>query len=206
MKFKYVKPRFKKKNNPKVGLIALSTDLTIEKDFYSICHNLPIDVFVNRIHNYNPLTKKNLLRMSNQIEPVTKKILPGQKIKTIAYGCTSGAIAIGSDKIKKKINLVKPNSYVTTPIISTMKAIKKMKIKKIAIFTPYSKSLNKSFIKYFSKKKIEIISFSSFNLENDNEIGAVDPNYLLKVLSQINLKKSRCTFRLLHSFTDLKDT
>ena len=60
---KYISPKFKKKSNPKVGLLALSTDLTIEKDFYSICHKLPLDVFVNRIHNENPLTKENLSKM-----------------------------------------------------------------------------------------------------------------------------------------------
>ena len=54
LKSKYIKPKFKKKTNPKVGLLALSTDLTIEKDFQAICHKLPFDLFVNRIHNENP--------------------------------------------------------------------------------------------------------------------------------------------------------
>ena len=53
---KYVTPQFKKAFNPKIGLITLSTDLTMESDFYSIIRDLPIDVFVNRIKNYNPLT------------------------------------------------------------------------------------------------------------------------------------------------------
>ena len=58
IKSKYIKPKFKEKYNPKVGLLALTTNLTIEKDFNSICNQLPIDVFVNRIHNENPLLKK----------------------------------------------------------------------------------------------------------------------------------------------------
>ena len=83
--------------------MALSTDLTIERDFQSICHSLPINLFVNRIHNENPLTKENLLKMYDQLESITEKILPGEKINTVAYGCTSGTIAIGEDKIKEKI-------------------------------------------------------------------------------------------------------
>ena len=31
--FKHIPPKFKKNFNPKVGLIALSTDYTIESDF-----------------------------------------------------------------------------------------------------------------------------------------------------------------------------
>ena len=33
IKSNYIKPEFKKESNPKVGLLALSTDLTIERDF-----------------------------------------------------------------------------------------------------------------------------------------------------------------------------
>ena len=151
---KYVTPQFKKVFNPKIGLITLSTDLTMESDFYSIIRDLPIDVFVNRIKNYNPLTKENLLKMYEQLESVTKDILPDEKINTVAYGCTSGTIAIGKDKIEEKIQLAKPGCYVTTPITSAIKAINKMKIKKIAVFTPYPESVNKTIFEYFSKKNI----------------------------------------------------
>ena len=191
---KHVAPQFKKIFNPKIGLITLSTDLTMESDFYSINKDLPIDIFVNRIKNYNPLTKENLLKMYNQLESVTKDILPNEKINTIAYGCTSGTIAIGKEKIKEKIQIAKPGCYITTPITSAIKAINKMKIKKIAIFTPYPDSVNKSVFEYFSKEKIEVLSFSSFNLDSDLEIGKVDPNYLLEVLTKMEISDAEGLF------------
>ena len=194
MKLNYIKPEFKKEFNPKIGLITLSTDLTMESDFYSIINNLPIDVFVNRIKNYNPLTKENLLKMYDQLESVAKDILPNEKINTIAYGCTSGTIAIGKEKIKEKIQIAKPGCYITTPITSAIKAINKMKIKKIAIFTPYPDSVNKSVFEYFSKEKIEVLSFSSFNLDSDLEIGKVDPNYLLEVLTKMEISDAEGLF------------
>ena len=194
MKPNFIKPEFKKEFNPKIGLITLSTDLTMESDFYSIIKNLPIDVFVNRIKNYNPLTKENLLKMYDQLESVTKDILPNEKINTIAYGCTSGTIAIGKEKIKEKIQIAKPGCYITTPITSAIKAINKMKIKKIAIFTPYPESVNKSVFEYFSKEKIEVLSFSSFNLDSDLEIGKVDPNYLLEVLTKMETSSAEGLF------------
>ena len=194
MKPNYIKPEFKKEFNPKIGLITLSTDLTMESDFYSIINNLPIDVFVNRIKNYNPLTKENLLKMYDQLESVTKDILPNEKINTIAYGCTSGTIAIGKEKIKEKIQIAKPGCYITTPITSAIKAINKMKIKKIAIFTPYPDFVNKTVFEYFSKEKIEVLSFSSFNLDSDLEIGKVDPNYLLEVLTKMEISDAEGLF------------
>tara|TARA_Y100000310_G_C20525558_1_gene735826 strand:+ start:243 stop:992 length:750 start_codon:yes stop_codon:yes gene_type:complete len=194
IKPKYVAPKFKKKTNPKVGLLALSTDLTIESDFQSICQKLPFDLFVNRIHNENPLTKENLLKMYAQIESVTEKILPGQKINTIAYACTSGTIAIGEDKVKEKVQLVKPDCYVTTPITSAIKAFKEMNVKKIALFTPYPESVNKIILEYFNRKNINIISFSTFNIDLDEDIASVDPKHLSETLIKLDINDADALF------------
>jgi len=191
---KYIVPKLKKKTNPKVGLLALSTDLTIESDFQSICQKLPLDLFVNRIHNENPLTKENLLKMHEQIESVTEKILPGQKINTVAYACTSGTIAIGEDRVKEKVQLAKPNCYVTTPITSAIKAFKKMNLKKIALFTPYPESVNKTILEYFSRKNINIVSFGTFNIDLDEDIASVDPKHLLETLIKLDINDADALF------------
>ena len=44
-----------------------------------------------------------LKKMADDIPEVTKNILPDQKLDCVAYGCTSGTIAIGEDKVKEKI-------------------------------------------------------------------------------------------------------
>ena len=194
IKSNYIEPKFKKKINPKIGLLALSTDLTIESDFQSVCQKLPLDLFVNRIHNENPLTKENLMKMHDQIEPVTKKILPGQKINTVAYACTSGTIAIGEDKVKEKVQLAKPGCYVTTPITSALKAFTEMNVKKIALFTPYPESVNKTILEYFNRKNINIISFSTFNIDLDKDIASVDPKHLLETLIKLDLSDADALF------------
>ena len=192
--FKHYDAKFKKELNPKVGLIALSTDQTIEGDFNNICKNLPLNIFINRIHNQNPLTKENLLKMQNDLESVTNKILPDEKVNTIAYGCTSGTIAIGEKNVKEKILSAKPGCYVTTPVTSAMKAFQKMNIKKIALFTPYPDAVNKTILEYFTKKNIEVSSFASLNLNLDTEFANVDPNYILEISSKLETKNADALF------------
>ena len=194
MAIKHYDAKFKKELNPKVGLIALSTDQTIEKDFKNICSNLPLDIFINRIHNQNPLTKENLLKMREDLASVTKKILPDEKLNTIAYGCTSGTIAIGENNVKEKILSVKPGSYVTTPVTSAIKAFNQLKINKIALFTPYPEAVNKTILDYFNKKNIEISSFTSLNLNLDSEFANVDPNYILEISSKLEMKNADALF------------
>ena len=144
-----VEPKYNFNSNPRIGLIVLASDFMIEKDFINVIKNKDIDFFVNRIECYNPLTSENLIKMSKKVTEVTKDILPDQKIDCVVYGCTSGTIAAGYNSIEKKVKLAKPEAKVTTPSTAAVKALKKLKIKKIAVFTPYIKDLNNDVIEFF---------------------------------------------------------
>ena len=194
MKLTKIEPKYLKKHNPRIGLITLASDFRIEKDFNNVIYGKEIDLFSNRIHCYNPLTNQTLKKMADDITNVTKDILPDQKLDCVAYGCTSGTIAAGYSSIYDKVNLAKPNTKVTTPITSAIKALKKLSIKKISVFTPYTDEINQSVIKYFKKENIEVVSLSYFDIASDLDIGKVDQNYLFEVLSKIDLSESDALF------------
>jgi len=194
MNLNKIEPKFISKANPRIGLITLSSDFRIEKDFNSVIYGRDIDLYVNRIHCYNPLTNETLARMADDITDVVNDILPDQKIDCVAYGCTSGTIAAGYNTIKTKINLAKPEAKVTTPITATIKALKKLNIKKISIFTPYTKIINDSVLDYFNKENIIINSLTYFDIASDLDIGKVDESYLFKVLAKIDLSESDALF------------
>ena len=194
MKLNKIEPKFISKSNPRIGLITLGSDFRIEKDFNNIIYGRDIDLYVNRIHCYNPLTNETLAKMADDITDVTKDILPDQKIDCVAYGCTSGTVAAGYDTIKSKINLAKPESKVTTPITAAVKAINKLGIKKISIFTPYTKTINDSVVNYFEKENIIVNSLTYFDIDSDLDIGKVDEDYLFDVLSKIELEDSDALF------------
>ena len=194
MKFTKIEPKFVKKHNPRIGLIALASDFRIEKDFNNVIYGKNIDLYCNRIHCYNPLTNETLKKMADDIPRVTKDILPDQKIDCVAYGCTSGTVAAGYDTIKSKINLAKPESKVTTPITAAVKALNKLSLNKISIFTPYTKTINDSVVNYFTEQNIVINSLTYFDIDSDLDIGKVDENYLFEVLSQIDLNDSDALF------------
>jgi len=194
MKLDKVEPKYIEKTNPRIGLITLGSDFRIEKDFNNVIYGKDIDLYVNRIHCYNPLTNETLAKMADDITDVTKDILPDQKIDCVAYGCTSGTIAAGYDVIEKNIKLAKPDAKVTTPITSAIKALKTFDIGKISVFTPYTKSINDSIINYFNKENIIINGLTYFDISSDLDIGKVDEQYLFEVLSKIDLEDSEALF------------
>ena len=190
MKLDKIDPKYINKPNPRIGLITLASDFRIEKDFNNVIYGKEIDLYSNRIHCYNPLTNETLKKMADDISDVTREILPDQKLDCVAYGCTSGTIAAGYSSIFEKVNLAKPNTKVTTPITSAIKAIKKFNINKISVFTPYTDEINQSVVEYFKKENIEVVSLSYFDIASDLDIGKVDPDYLFEVLTKIDLSKS----------------
>ncbi len=194
MDSKKIKPQFIKKNNPRVGLIVLATDVMIEKDFLKVFNEVPADIFVNRITNYNPVTADNLKKMTENITSVTENILPGEEVDCVVYGCTSGTIVSGYDNIKKKINLAKPNTLVTTPSTAALNALKKKNIKKISIVTPYIKSVNDDVVIFFKDNNFEITSNTYFDIESDIDIGRVDQDKLFEILSKIDHKDAEALF------------
>tara|TARA_B100000965_G_C19467834_1_gene702722 strand:+ start:182 stop:928 length:747 start_codon:yes stop_codon:yes gene_type:complete len=189
-----IEPKFVNKSNPRVGLIALASDFMIEKDFINVIKDKDIDFFVNRIECYNPLTSENLIKMSQKVTEVTKDILPDQKIDCIVYGCTSGTIAAGYSSIEKKVKIAKPDAKLTTPSTAAIKALKKLRIKNISIFTPYSKKLNDEVVDFFKNENFNVTSNSYFDIESDFDIGKVDQNYLYEVLSKVDLNGADALF------------
>jgi len=194
MKLTKIEPKFIKNHNPRVGLITLASDFRIEKDFNNVIHGKDVDLYCNRIHCYNPLTNETLKKMADDIPKVTEDILPDQKLDCVAYGCTSGTIAAGYPSIVEKVNLAKPNTKVTTPITSAVKALKTLKINKLSIFTPYTDEINQSVINYFKKENINITELSYFDIASDLDIGKVDPDYLFDVLVKKDLSNSDALF------------
>ncbi len=185
-----IKPKIKKSKIYRMGLVALATDFTIENDFNKVLPSNEIGFYVNRLPSYNPLSKKNYLKMNSKLTEITGNLLPKQKFNSIAYGCTSGTIASGNKVIKKKIIRAKPGAKVSDPISAAINAFKKLKIKKLTIFTPYAQSINKTVVDYLIKHKFKILSFHYLNLSSDVDIGQVDTNFLYNYLSKIKLKDS----------------
>ena len=83
---------------------------------------------------------------------------------------------------------------VTTPSTAAIKALKKLNVNKICLFTPYSKKLNDDVLDYFKSEGFEVTSNSYFDIQDDYDIGKVDQDYLYEVLSKIDLKGADALF------------
>ena len=69
-----------------------------------------------------------------------------------------------------------------------------MNIKNISVFTPYTESINQSVTEYFKEAGVNVKTLHYFDIASDIDIGKIDSNYLLEVLSNLNLDDSEALF------------
>mgnify|MGYP000046864539 FL=1 len=148
-----------------IGLISLSTDITIEKDFHRHCKH---DVFTTRIIFENPITEKSLSALAGQVEDA-KTRFPMQMDKYV-FGCTSGTAVIGEDNLPGLMN----------PLTSADNWLKDNGKKELSLLTAYTEDISSIIKHWFEQKGYRIVNHKFLNYSNDIEIGRINQNELKK--------------------------
>ena len=163
----------------RIGLIALATDFNSEQEFRQW---LPQDVqvFTNRVLNANPLTLENLQSMAADISRAATGILPGLTLDAMIYGCTSGSIAIGIEKVQNLIQRSCPGIPVTNPVSAVLAALEHLGARRISILTPYIEEVNREMVTCFQGLGIEVINILGMGYDDDIDISGIPAEVLLE--------------------------
>ena len=195
--FKLIEPNFHKAT---MGLIVLKSDETIEYEFRSIL-NSDIALLHSRIPCHPKVTPETLLQMEIDL-PEAAELLPSSlEYNVIGYACTSASTIIGTDKVRFLIQSKHTNVQVTDPIDSVKKALKKLKCKKIAFVSPYSKIVTGVLKKYMESEGFEITNLICFNEDNDSVVAKISEEDTLRAIIEINNLENEAVFA---SCTNLK--
>jgi maleate isomerase len=87
----------------RLGLIALATDHTSERDFARMRASDEVAVYVNRIAYANPTTVENLRAMTPRLGQAAALILPGEALDALAFSCAAASAVIGDDRVAAAI-------------------------------------------------------------------------------------------------------
>jgi maleate isomerase len=156
-----------------IGLIVLATDHTIEYEWRRMLAIDGVAFYESRIMNSSTITPETLKEMERDLTDATAVIRPGQKMDVIAYGCTSGAMVIGEEKVFERIRKARPGIACTTPITAALAALRSLGAKRIALLTPYIARINHMMRDYIEARGIAVPVMGSYNHENDNEVARI---------------------------------
>ena len=170
----------------RLGLIALATDLTSERDFARLLPHDQTGLYTTRVAFENPTTPENLRHMAPRLTAAADLILPGEQLDAICYSCTAASVLIGDEAVTNAIHEVRPGVPVITPSGAARKAFTALGVRRIAILTPYLIETSLPMAAYFSHHGLEVTGFDCFGLEDDRIMARVNHDSIIEAACKLD--------------------
>ena len=140
----------------RIGLVVLATDMVLEVEWRELFAGLPIEILVARIACEAEVTPEALLTMAQQIGHCASIILPDVTLDAIAYGCTSGSLVIGEERVHQLLQQGNAQQITSNPFSAAKAALTHVKAHNVMVLSPYLASVNKPFY--------EALTHAGFNI------------------------------------------
>ncbi len=178
-----------------IGLITLSNDVVIEPELRTFLASVDgASVYASRVPLVLELTPAGLRDMEAHIPRAVELIVPNDRLDVMAFGCTSGSMAIGPERVAAAVHRVRPGIAVTDPVSAALKGLKALGARRIALLTPYPDAVNEVVAGYVGAQGFEIAERASFKQPNDPAIARVPPEAIYQAGIELGRRKVDALF------------
>ncbi len=157
-----------------IGLVVLATDHTIEYEWRKLLAVQGVGFYESRILNSAEIQPETLRNMDKLIAPGVEVIRPGERLDVVAFGCTSASMVLGEGHVIERIKEARPKAACTTPITAARVALNSLGAKRVALLTPYIRTITESMGDYLVARGVNIVRMGSFEHSDDNEVARID--------------------------------
>ncbi|MFT5258992.1 MAG: maleate isomerase [Saprospiraceae bacterium] len=157
----------------RIGIVALSNDYVIERDFINMRPSDNVAIYTSRIQNTQDCTVETLQAMAPEITKAAALLVPEGRLDVVAYGCTSGTAVLGYDKVRSLVHESRPDVPVTTPLTSSLDALNQFCAQKIAVLTPYMDDINAGLSDFLGANGKTISGFTSFKIVDNEQMAKI---------------------------------
>ncbi|WP_186079998.1 aspartate/glutamate racemase family protein [Burkholderia gladioli] len=178
----------------RIGLIVLSTDPVIERDFHRLAPDDSIGVFSTRIHLETPNSDLTFLALADQLEAAARLLIPGSRLDAIVFGCTSASTLIGPHRVEQRIHLGRPGVAVTNPATAVVAALRALKARRIALITPYTAQMTRNVMRFLGEADIELSSVRIAGHDTDHAIGSIPESFYVDAVRASQLAGADAIF------------
>ena len=172
----------------RIGMVVLATDYTLEHELRHLITLPGVDTYHARIANSPNITPDTLRAMQPLITSTAELILPGDTLDVLAFACTSASIVLGTPTVAESLKAAKPEAKTTNPAFAAFNAFRALGAKRIALLTPYAKSVNEMVQQSVEEAGFEVPVFGSFNEPHDPTVAAIDTPSLKDAIARIITK------------------
>ncbi len=157
----------------RIGMIALATDLTSERDAARV---LPAGVAMHttRVPFENPTTPASLRRLAGALTGAADLLVPGLDLDAIIFSCTAASATIGDAEVVRAIQAARPGVPVVTPPDAAVDAFAALGVRRVALLTPYLPETTAPMVDYFEGRGISIVTAHCLGLADDRDMARID--------------------------------
>lgn len=124
-------------DRPKLGLIVLQSDETIEDDFRQLFDPAHVRLHISRIRSGIELSPAMIRDMEAALPAAADLFPKGVSFDAVGYACTSGSSLIGPDRVTDLVQSACRTPVVTNPLTATFRRLRDSNASRIAILSPY---------------------------------------------------------------------
>ncbi len=158
---------------PRLGLIVLQVDETIENEFRRLFPPDRARLFVSRIPSGAELTPDTIATMATTL-PAAAQLLPGP-VDVVGYACTSGTTLIGAARVHDLVAQAVTARAVTDPLSAAMAQCHAMGLRRIGIVSPYIAPVADPIRAAFEAEGIAVSATLSFGEEVEARVARIAP-------------------------------
>ena len=161
----------------KIGYVLLATEQTIPDDVVKLQPS-GVGIHFTRAAIADSITSESLATQADLLADCAANLLPDGSLDVVCYGCTSGSLVIGEERVFAELNRGAPNARATSLITGVIRALKALQVRRIVVATPYLDEVNQREVDYLEQAGFEVISICGLNLEKDSDMVRVAPDYI----------------------------
>ncbi|MEM6566081.1 MAG: Asp/Glu racemase [Pseudomonadota bacterium] len=169
---------------PRLGLIALQSDESIERDMRRLVP-MDVDLMVSRVRSGENVSSDSLSAMEADLATAAGLFPRGVVFDALAYGCTSGTAQIGADRVASQIRRGTEARHVTQPLSALIAGCRHLGIRRLALLSPYVAPVSSRLQQVIASSGIETPVFGSFNVCQEATVVRITPESVCEAAASL---------------------
>lgn len=160
---------------PRLGLIVLQVDETVEQDFRRLFAPEVAQIHVSRIPSGAELTPDSIAGMKTALPDAARLLPSARPLDVVGYACTSGTTLIGAARVRDLILQSTRTQAVSDPLSAALAHCRALGLERIGIVSPYIASVAEPIRAAFEAAGFMVPDRLSFGEEIEARVARIAP-------------------------------
>lgn len=183
-----------KLHRPAIGLLELSTEIVMHSEIRAFLPDCNHGIYTSRVEFGDDADIEGLSEMEAFLNTAANLLPAPEWLDAIVFGCTSGSMVIGPERVRSLVSEARPGVPVFNPISAVVAGLKTLDRRKVAVVTPYPQETNRVVGAFLNREGIDIVSAVTFDILSGYAMSRLAPRDLYSAALRANTDEAEAIF------------